>query len=117
MAENNLDARRVQSYVEAFEVLAPQGKLALSPKAAGIGPEETLSGPTLKVYPRLHLLCQPNRVLKPEDKLSAADWFAQHPELHETRMPFVVAVLQERAANTTAHEKNKQPPTTSTANW
>jgi len=116
MAENNLDATKAQSYVEAFEVLAPQGRLVLSPKAAGIGSEETLSGPALKMYPRLHLLCQPNRVLKPEDKLSADDWFAQHPELHETRMPFVVAVRQERAANTAAHEKNTEAATVSTRN-
>jgi len=116
MAENNLDATRVQSYVEAFEVLAPQGKLALSPRAAGIGPEETLSGPTLKMYPRLHLLYQPNRVLQPQDKLSADDWFREHPELHETRVPFVVAVREERAANTTAHEKNTEAATVSTRN-
>jgi hypothetical protein len=87
MAENNLDATVVGSYIEAFEVLAPQGKLVLSPKSAGIGSEETLTGEALKKYPRLHLLCQPNKVLKPEDKLSADQWFAAHPELHETRIP------------------------------
>src|SRR5258708_30877363 len=86
MEENNLDATQVQSYVEAFEVLAPQGKLVLSPKAAGIGTEETLTGETLKTYPRLHLLLQPNKVLKPEDKLSAAQWFAEHPELRDAKL-------------------------------
>src|SRR5260370_36739226 len=103
MAENNLDARRVQSYVEAFEVLAPQGKLVLSPKAAGIGPEETLSGPALKNYPRLHLLCQPNKVLKPEDKLSADEWFREHSELHDTRTPPIIAQKQQVAASTAKH--------------
>jgi hypothetical protein len=87
MADHNLDATQVQSYIEAFDFLAPQGRLVLSPKAAGIGPEETLTGGALKLYPRLHLLTQPNRALKPEDKLSANEWFAQHAELHDTRVP------------------------------
>jgi hypothetical protein len=103
MAENNLDATKVQSYIEAFDVLAPQGKLVLSPKAAGIGPEETLSGAALEQYPRLHLLCQPNKVLKPQDKLSADDWFKQHPELHETRTPPIILQKQQVAAATAKH--------------
>src|SRR5258707_10074026 len=103
MEENNLDATVVGSYIEAFEVLAPQGKLVLSPKAAGIGPEEHLTGEALKFYPRLHLLTQRNKVLKPEDKLSADEWFAQHPELHETRTPPIIIQKQQVAAATAAH--------------
>src|SRR5258708_6649315 len=37
MAEHSLDATQVQSYVTAFEVLAQDGRLARSPKTAGIG--------------------------------------------------------------------------------
>jgi hypothetical protein len=37
-----------------------------------------------------HLLTQPNKVLKPEDKLSADQWFAEHEELHDTRVPPVI---------------------------
>jgi len=103
MEENNLDATQVQSYVEAFEVLAPQGKLVLSPKAAGIGTEETLTGEALRQYSRLHLLCQPNKVLKPEDKLSADQFFAAHPELHESRTPPIIIQKQQVAAATAKH--------------
>ena len=103
MAEHNLDATQVQSYVEAFEVLAPQGKLVLSPKAAGIGLEDRLEGEAVRLYPRLYLLLQPNKVLKPEDKLSADEWFSQHPELHETRTPPIIIQKQQVAAATAAH--------------
>jgi len=104
MAENNLDATKSQSYVEAFEVLAPQCKLVLSPKNAGIGPEETVSGESLKNYPRLHLLCQPNKVLKPEDKLSADEYFALHKDtLGDKRVPPIILQKQQLAAATTKH--------------
>jgi hypothetical protein len=84
-------------------VLAPQGKLVLSAKAAGVGPEENLTGEAVKLYPRLHLLCQPNKVLKPEDKLSADEWFREHPELHETRTPPIIVQKQQVAAATAKH--------------
>src|SRR5216683_5409264 len=103
MAEHNLDATQVQSYVEAFEVLAPQGKLVLSPKAAGIGLEDRLEGEAVRLYPRLYLLLQPNKVLKPEDKLSADDWFQLHPELHDTRISPLITHRMDVAAATAAH--------------
>src|SRR5258707_969916 len=104
MEENNLDATQVQSYVEAFEVLAPQGKLVLSPKAAGIGMEEALTGDELKGYARLNLLLQPNKALKPEDKLSADEWFAQHRDiLADKRTPPLIAARQARVDATVAH--------------
>jgi len=103
MEQNNLDATQVRSYIEAFEFLVPQGKLVLSPKAAGIGSEETLTGEALKIYPRLYLLLQPNKVLTPEDKLSADEWFAQHPELHETRTPPIILQKQQVATATAKH--------------
>src|SRR5258707_251048 len=104
MEENNLDATQVQSYVEAFEVLVPQGKLVLSPKAAGIGTEETLTGEALMLYPLRYLLLQPNKVLKPEDKLSADEWFEQHKEiLGDKRTPPLIVARQARADATAAH--------------
>jgi hypothetical protein len=103
MQEHNLDATQVQSYVTAFQALVPQGKLVLSPKAAGIGTEETLAGDELKGYARLNLLLQPNKALKPQDKLSADEWFNQHPELHEIRTPPLIQKRLAQDAHTAAH--------------
>src|SRR5713226_1735736 len=104
MADHNLDATQVQSYVEAFAFLAPQGKLVLSPKAAGIGMEEALTGDELKGYARLNLLLQPNKALKPEDKLSADEWFAQHRDiLADKRTPPLIVARQARVDATAAH--------------
>lgn len=114
MEEHNLDATKVQSYIEAFDELAPSGKLALSPKAAGIGPEERLEGEAVKRYSRLHLLTMPNKALKPEDKLSADDWFAQHPELHDTRTPPLMQKQLIKDANTAAFQKQTDDATAST---
>lgn len=108
MEENNLDATQVQSYVEAFERLAPQGKLVLSPKAAGIGAEETLTGEALRKYPRLHLLLQKSKTVKAEDKLSADQWLQSHPELRDNRISPLTTHRMDVAAATVAHfERSK----------
>jgi hypothetical protein len=42
-------------------------------------------------------------VLKPEDKLSADQFFAAHPELHESRTPPIIIQKQQVAAATAKH--------------
>ena len=112
METHDLDATRVESYAEAFTDLAMQGLITLSPRDAGVGPEARLSGNELKSYPKLHLLLQPSRVLKPEDKLSADEYFTQHPELQDTRTPPLVAARNAKRAATEEFLKQSESATT-----
>jgi hypothetical protein len=112
MENNDLDGTKFESYVTAFEALAMEGTITLSPKDAGVGPEARLTGSELKSYPRLHLLLQPSRVLKPEDKLSADEYFAQTPELHDTRVPPLIAARNAKKAATEELMKRSESATT-----
>jgi hypothetical protein len=103
MRDHNLDATRIDSYVEALTDLAMQGAITLSPKDAGVGPESRLSGSDLRNYPRLHLLLQPHRVLTVEEKMSANEYYNAHPELHDTRIPPLIARRQQVEAKTAEH--------------
>jgi len=113
METHDLDATRVESYAEAFTELAMQGAITLSPRDAGVGPEARLTGNELKSYPRLHLLLQPSRVLKPEDKLSADEYFAQHPELNSNagRVPPVIQARIAKAQATSEYFKKAETNT------
>jgi hypothetical protein len=111
MLEKNLDATNVQSYVTAYENLVPLGKLVLSPKAARIGTEETLTGDDLRRYARLNLLLQPNKALRPEDKLSADEWFSAHRELHDTRTPPLIQKRLVQNTNTAEHWEQTEAST------
>jgi hypothetical protein len=111
LAQRNLDATDVRNYVIAYEALVAEGKLVLSPKAAGIGMEETLTGDELRNYARLNLLLQPNKALRPEDKLSADEWFSAHPELHDTRTPPLIQKRVAQNANTAEYWKQTEAST------
>jgi hypothetical protein len=114
MEIHDLDATRVESYAEAFTNLALQGALTLSPKDAGIGPEARLSDPEeIKSYPKIHLLLQPTRVLTADDKLSANEYLAQHPELNSNagRVPPIIQVRQAKAQATAEYFKKAETNT------
>jgi hypothetical protein len=98
MRLNNLDPRELSSWVTTLESLASQNQpeIVLSPKAAGIGPEEELGGYQLRSYPKLHLLLQKapdeatrkfREAYKPE--LSADEFRKQAVELEED-LPFAI---------------------------
>lgn len=57
---NNLDPRELASWEQSLQSLAAQNQpeIFLSPKAAGVGPEEELGGHALRSYPKLYLLLQ-----------------------------------------------------------
>jgi hypothetical protein len=86
---NNLDPRELSSWETALSALAAtnQPEIFLSPKAAGVGPEEELGGFSLRSYPNLHLLLRPvdektkwhREMYKPE--LSANEFRKQTSEL------------------------------------
>jgi len=86
--EHTLDPREYTNWATALDRLGTEGRIVLSPKAAGVGPEEILSGNQLKTYPKLYLLLQPapnaetrkrRELYKPE--LSADEFIRQTPEL------------------------------------
>jgi len=90
MRLNNLDPRELASWEQSLQSLAAQNQpeIFLSPKAAGVGPEEELGGYSLRSYPKLYLLLQraPDAATrkfresyKPE--LSADEFIKQAPEL------------------------------------
>jgi hypothetical protein len=111
MAQNNLDATQVQSYIEAFEKLVPLGKLALNPSAIGAGSETEIYD--VSKHRNYHLLLQAQRRPSEIDRMSADQFKAARPELADTRVPFIVAVRQEREANNTAHVKTTETVTAS----
>lgn len=113
MQEQNLDPTELSSPVAAFESLAQAGKVSLNPSAISAGPERSVSGRELTSHHSFHLLLQPQRRTSDVDKLSADQFKAAHPELHDTRMPFIVSVRKEREANTTAHKTVTQEVTSS----
>jgi len=104
MQQHDLDATQVPSYAEAFSALAIQGAVTISPRDAGIGPEARLTDPQeIKSYPKLHLVLQPSRVSKPEDKLSAEEYRKLNPELFgDNRVP---PLIQARIARKQATEE------------
>ena len=104
LKENNR-AITYANLVEAFETLAIAGELVLSPNVISVGSEVEVTGEALRKYPRLDKLLAAQKRPSAEDSQTADEFKASHPELHDTRVPFIVAVRQERAANTAAHEK------------
>ncbi len=104
---NNLDPRELSSWETALSVLAAtnQPEIFLSPKAAGVGPEEELGGYQLRSYPNLHLLLRraPDEATrkfrgayKPE--LSADNFKKEY--LPETGAPYYIQARIKRAADT-----------------
>ena len=112
LKENN-KAITYQNLVEAFENLTLAGDLILSPNVISVGSEVELTGEALRKYPRLDKLLVAQTRHNIVDTQSADEFKASHPELHDTRVPFIVAVRQERAANNAAHEKNTESVTAS----
>jgi hypothetical protein len=110
--EHNLDPAQLSSPIEAFESLAQSGKISLNPSAISAGPESSVSGRELTGHHSFHLLLQRQRRTSDVDKLSADEYFEKNKDvLADKRMPFIVAVRQERAANTAAHEKTTEAVT------
>jgi hypothetical protein len=88
MRLNNLDPREFTSWETALSALAAtnQPEIFLSPKAAGIGPEEQLGGYSLRSYPNLYLLLRPAPTPEQAErikasKMSADEWKRSRPEL------------------------------------
>ena len=109
MRLNNLDPRELISWETALSALAAlnQPEIFLSPKAAGVGPEEELGGYSLRSYPNLHLLLRPAPT--PEQlermkaaKMSAAEWKKAHPELQDG-IPFAAQQAFNKAAISLAY--------------
>jgi len=112
--EHNLDPAKLSSPIEAFESLAQSGKISLNPSAISAGPESSVSGRELTSHHSFHLLLQRQRRTSDVDKLSADEYFEKNKDvLADKRMPFIVAVRQERAANNAAHVKNTEAVTAS----
>lgn len=104
---NNLDPRELSSWETALQVLAAtnQPEIFLSPKAAGVGPEEELGGYSLRSYPKLHLLLQrtPDEATRKfreahRPELSADEFKKQH--LQETGAPAYVKARIQKACDT-----------------
>ena len=109
LKSHNLDAREISSWEAALQGLAAtnQPEIFLSPKAAGVGPEEELGGYSLRSYPNLHLLLRPAPT--PEQlerikaaKMSADEWKKAHPELQDG-LPFVARQQIDQAIRSLAH--------------
>ena len=105
MRENNLDATKVESYVEAFEKLVPLGKIALNPSAIGAGSETEIYD--VSKHRSYHLLLQAQRRPSEIDRMSADEFktAAQntHPELKDQRVPQIVAARNAKAEATVQH--------------
>ncbi len=108
MRVNNLDPRELSSWEAALQALAAtnQPEIFLSPKAAGIGPEEELGGYSLRSYPNLHLLLRPAPTAEQLERLKAAKMSADEyknsrPELRDG-LPFVIQQQFFKAAHSLA---------------
>jgi hypothetical protein len=108
MRLNNLDPREFSSWETTLSALAAtnQPEIFLSPKAAGIGPEEQLGGYSLRSYPNLYLLLRPAPTPEQAERIkasrmSADEWKKAHPELHEGT-PFVIQQQFIKAAHSLA---------------
>jgi hypothetical protein len=99
--------------VAAFEALALEGSISLSPAAISAGPESTVRGRELTTHHSFHLLLQPQKRASDVDRMSADEFKSAHPELHDTRVPFLVAVRERRAANDAAHQRATEAVTAS----
>jgi hypothetical protein len=105
MEEANLDARKVESYMEAFEHLAPLGKLALNPSAIGAGSETEIYD--VAKHRNYHLLMQAQRRPSEIDRMSADEFKAAaqktHPDLRDKRVSPIVAAKNAKTEATAQH--------------
>jgi hypothetical protein len=76
---------------EAFEKQALAGRLVLNPSACEASPETELTGFRLRTYPNLWKLLEPYKAKNSEATMTARDYKAAHPELHDVRLPALIA--------------------------
>lgn len=96
-----------QNLVTAFEALALEGSISLSPAAIAAGSETNISGQDLRRHHSFHLLLQPQRRASDVDRMSADDFKAAaqatHPELRDQRVSPIVAAKNAKAEATAQH--------------
>ncbi len=104
LKNNNLDPTKHESTVAAFEALALQGSISLSPAAISAGSENEVSGQDLLRHHNFHRLLQSQQRVSAEDRLSAKEYFELYKDtLADKRTPPLIVARQARADATAAH--------------
>jgi hypothetical protein len=104
--EHNLDPREYSNWTAALDTLGTEGRIALSPKLAGVGPEDELTGYALKTYTHLYKLLRPKPSAEQIEhekvaKMGADEYKKSRPELQDG-LPFVIQQQFFKAAHSLA---------------
>jgi hypothetical protein len=99
LKERNLEIS-FTNLVQSFEENCLAGRVWLSPAAISVGSETEITSTELTKHRNFHLLLQAQCRVNPNDHLSADEYKAAHPELHDTRVPPMIQQGWSRAMAT-----------------